>query len=174
MRKIQSFDFCLQCGNQSLLWDGEKKWSCSACDYILYHNCAAAVAVILRQGSSILFTRRNQNPCKGKLDLPGGFVDPKETAEQTCRRELKEELNLDIHENQLHYLQSLPNIYYYKGVDYNTLDIFFECRIESRNPISLEYNEISEILWIPFSEIPLEDIAFDSQKKFLEKYISFF
>ncbi|WP_332021672.1 NUDIX domain-containing protein, partial [Kaistella sp.] len=73
--------FCPKCGNESLNWDGEKKWNCKVCDYVLFHNVAGAVAVVIKFGDEILLTRRNQEPKKGKLDLAGGFVDPKENAE---------------------------------------------------------------------------------------------
>ena len=35
----------------------------------------------------------------------------------------------------------------------------------------LELNEISETIWIKKSEINLNDIAFDSQRKFFESYL---
>ena len=44
----------------------------------------------------LLVVTRNRDPAKGTWDLPGGFLDPGETYEQGLRRELREELNLDI------------------------------------------------------------------------------
>ena len=69
--------YCPQCGKETLQWSEEKKWYCIKCSFVLYHNCAAAVAVIVLYRDEILFTRRSQYSEKGKLDLPGGFVDPK-------------------------------------------------------------------------------------------------
>ncbi|MDN5578330.1 MAG: NUDIX domain-containing protein, partial [Chryseobacterium sp.] len=108
---MKDLKFCPKCGQQSLKWDGERKWNCSECDFILFHNVAGAVAVLVKNGDEILFTRRNQEPKKGKLDLAGGFVDPKESAEETCVRELFEEMKLNVDISQLKYLASLPNIY---------------------------------------------------------------
>lgn len=165
---MQQLTFCPKCGKSGLIWDGEKKWSCNNCDYILFHNVAGAVAVLLKFNDEILFTRRNQDPKKGKLDLPGGFVDPKESAEETCSREIFEELQLKIEVSELKYLASLPNVYEYKNIDYNTLDLFYEYHLPSKPEMNLELSEISEIVWIKKEEINLEDIAFDSQKKFLD------
>ncbi len=92
---MQQLKFCPQCGKEQITWDGEKKWSCS-CGFTLFHNVAGAVAVVLTYGDEIFFTRRNQEPKKGKLDLAGGFVDPRESAESTCIREIDEELQVKL------------------------------------------------------------------------------
>lgn len=163
--------FCPSCGEESLHWDNEKKWSCPKCNFTLYNNVAGAVAVVISYGEEIYLTRRNQEPKKGKLDLAGGFVDPKESAEETCKRELFEELKINIDQNKLKYLKSLPNVYQYKEIDYNTIDLFYEYNVSEKFEVDIELSEISEAVWIPIKEINLEDIAFDSQKKFFEHYL---
>ena len=168
---MQDLKFCPKCGNESLSWDGEKKWNCKVCDYVLFHNVAGAVAVVIKFGDEILLTRRNQEPKKGKLDLAGGFVDPKESAEETCARELFEEMKIKIDISKLKYLASLPNIYEYKNIIYNTLDLFYEYHISEKFEVNLEISEISEAVWLHKEQINLDDIAFDSQRKFLEKYL---
>ena len=167
---MKDLKFCPKCGNESLSWDGEKKWNCKDCDYVLFHNVAGAVAVVIKCGDEILLTRRNQEPKKGKLDLAGGFVDPKESAEETCARELFEEMKIKIDISKLKYLASLPNIYEYKNIIYNTLDLFYEYELPEKLEMNLEISEISEIIWLTKEEINLEDIAFDSQKRFLSKH----
>ena len=162
--------FCPKCGNESLNWDGEKKWNCKVCDYVLFHNVAGAVAVVIKFGDEILLTRRNQEPKKGKLDLAGGFVDPKESAEETCARELFEEMKMRIDISKLKYLASLPNIYEYKNIIYNTLDLFYEYESDEKFEVNLEISEISETVWLKIQDINPDDIAFDSQRFFLEKY----
>lgn len=163
--------YCPNCGKESLQWDGERKWSCQNCGFTLYNNVAGAVAVVIRYNDEIYLTRRNRDPKKGKLDLAGGFVDPKESAEETCKRELFEELQLDVDISNLKYLTSLPNVYQYKEIDYNTIDLFYEYRVPEKFEVNLELSEISETIWIPLKELNLEDIAFDSQKKFFEEYL---
>ena len=169
---MEYLKFCPKCGNESLNWDGEKKWNCKVCDFILFHNVAGAVAVVIKFGDEILLTRRNQEPKKGKLDLAGGFVDPKETAEETCARELFEEMKIKIDISKLKYLASLPNIYEYKNIIYNTLDLFYEYESDEKFEVNLEISEISETVWLKIEDINPEEIAFDSQRVFLEKYKS--
>ena len=168
---MSDLKYCPKCGNETLNWDGEKKWTCSNCDYVLFHNVAGAVAVIIKHQDEILFTRRNQEPKKGKLDLAGGFVDPKESAEETCVRELFEEMKIKVDIAQLKYLASLPNTYEYKKILYNTIDLFYEYEMSEKVGFELELSEISETIWIKKDQINLEDIAFDSQKLFFETYI---
>lgn len=163
--------YCPSCGKESLEWDGEKKWSCPNCDFRLYNNVAGAVAVVIRCGDEVYLTRRNQEPKKGKLDLAGGFVDPKESAEQACKRELFEELQLNIDISNLKYITSLPNIYQYKEIDYNTIDLFYEYTVSEKFDVNIELSEISETQWIPLKEVNPDDIAFDSQKRFFETYL---
>lgn len=163
--------YCPSCGKETLHWDGEKKWSCPQCNFNLYNNVAGAVAVVIRCKDEIYFTRRNQEPKKGKLDLAGGFVDPKESAENTCKRELFEELKLDIDTSKLKYLTSLPNVYQYKEIDYNTIDLFFEYKVDEKFEVNIELSEISETVWIPLDTINLDELAFDSQRTFFEDYL---
>ena len=66
---------------------------------------------------------------------------------------------------------SLPNVYHYKEIDYNTLDLFFEYNVDEKvDAKKLETHEITEVIWLKISELNLEEIAFDSQRKFLEHY----
>ncbi|MDQ1097962.1 MULTISPECIES: NUDIX hydrolase [Chryseobacterium] len=168
---MKELPYCPECGQKTLRWYSEKKWSCTECSFTLYHNVAGAVAVVIRHGNEIYLTRRNREPAKGLLDLAGGFVDPRESAEETCKRELSEELNIEIDSSRLRYITSLPNVYHYKGIDYNTIDLFYEYEIQEKFEENIELQEISEGLWIPMNQLRQEDLAFSSQKKFFEKYL---
>lgn len=85
-----------------------------------------------------------------------------------------EELQLEIDIKNLRYLTSLPNVYQYKEIDYNTIDLFYEYRVSEKFEVNIELSEISETQWIHISEINFDDIAFDSQKKFFEEYLKNF
>lgn len=90
----------------------------------MYVNPAAAVAVfVLNKRGELLVCERARDPHSGTLDLPGGFVDDQETAEEAVHRELNEELQLDA--GKPVYLFSLPNKYLYSGWTLPTLDMFY-------------------------------------------------
>ena len=121
--------FCPRCGGVHFEPYGEKANKCRDCGFVFFFNAAAAVAVILRNEGKVLLTKRAFDPGKGTLDLPGGFVDPLESAEHAVDREIEEELNLKITEKK--YCGSFPNTYVYGGVLYYTCDLVFECSVAS-------------------------------------------
>jgi NADH pyrophosphatase NudC (nudix superfamily) len=162
--------FCPQCGKPNLEWQQEKKWYCKACNFTLYHNVASAVAVVIQCGNEILFTKRNQEPQKGKLDLVGGFSDAKESAEKTCQREIWEELHWKIEVEKLQYITSLPNTYRYREVMYQTLDLFYLYKIDEKPAFIVEKSEISSVEWRSLESLHLEDLAFESQKIFFKTF----
>lgn len=161
------FSYCPCCKSSDISFDGTKKLSCKACSFTYFHNIASAVAAILEYDGKIILIKRNDEPCKGKLDLPGGFVDPKETAEDAVRREIKEELKINV--EQLKYIGSYPNVYEYKDVIYNTVDLFFYSKIDTL-PKEVDETEIAELVLVDPLNIPLSEIAFESTKTCLENY----
>ena len=106
---------------------------------------------------------------KRHLDLPGGFIDPGETAEAALAREIKEELNLDVVRTE--YFFSAPNRYLYKGVLYPTLDLAFLCYVDDFAPIR-PMDDIADVLRLRPEELDLARIGFDSTRKIISKYLS--
>lgn len=166
------FKYCPNCSSQNVSYVNNFKLHCDDCDFVLYHNIAAAVAVVFTFEDKILFTVRNVNPDKGKLDLPGGFIDPNETAEEAVCREIKEELGLAISADNLKYITTAPNNYLYKNVPYRTMDIFYEYNLEEDTIWVNAKDEIEELIWIKRSEIDFDKIGFVSIRKVIgDKYL---
>ena len=160
--KAKPFNCCPACGSGDIIFDKDKKLICRDCSFTYFHNVAAAVGVILEYDGKVVLIKRAKEPGKGKLDLPGGFVDPEESAEDAVIRETKEEINIDIKE--LRYLGSFPHIYKYKDVLYHTCDLFFYCKIDAL-PTDFDRKEIEELILTNPNEIPDDEIAFESVKK---------
>lgn len=165
------FKFCPNCSSVDFEFENNRRFECSDCKMVYFHNVAAAVAVIIEKNEEILFTVRNREPQKGKLDLPGGFVDPDETAEETCKREIKEELNLDIPSDQFKYFISQPNNYEYKNIPYKTEDLIFVAHFPKNAEIILEKSEITDYQWINKHKINLKEIGFTSLRKAMKAYL---
>ncbi len=166
---MKKFNYCPCCGSRDIIFDSIKKFECRECSFTFFQNVATAVAVILQYEQKILLVVRSREPEKGKLDLPGGFVDPKESAEDGLKREIKEELNIDL--GELKYLGSFPNIYKYKDVHYHTCDLFFCSKIDSL-PAKFDRTEIEELVLVYPTEIPKENFAFNSTKIGVELFIN--
>jgi ADP-ribose pyrophosphatase YjhB (NUDIX family) len=75
------------------------------------------VVVLLPVGEGLAVIRRNIEPQKGTLTLPGGYIDIGETWQEGARRELLEETGIDI-DGSIISLYDVRN-----GLD-NTLVIF--------------------------------------------------
>lgn len=126
---VQLFRFCPSCGQPMAVGGMSKSICCQACGFLLYFNSSAAVAaIIVNSVSEVLFTLRRFDPAKGMLDLPGGFVDPGETAEEALVREIREELNLKL--VSYTYLGSFANTYRFAGVLYHTTDLVYVCHVD--------------------------------------------
>ena len=52
--------------------------------------------VIFDRDARVLLIRRKNEPFKGDYALPGGFIDVGETTEAACRREVREEVGLEL------------------------------------------------------------------------------
>ncbi|MGA2507835.1 MAG: NUDIX domain-containing protein [Chitinispirillaceae bacterium] len=167
MKSFTQFSYCPRCASPKIDVYMKNAIKCEACGYIYFHNTAAAVAAIVEIGGKILLIRRAHEPKAGFFDLPGGFVDYKESIDEAIVREVKEECNLDIVD--LRYFGSFANTYHYCGVDYFTADTFFLCRPVEAKMLSLS-DEISEFVIIDNGAVDMKTIAFDSIKAALEKY----
>ena len=161
------FNYCPSCGSRDVYFDNIKEFRCKACSFTFFQNVAAAAAAILEYDGKILAIRRGREPKKGMLDLPGGFLDPEESAEDGLKREVREELNIEL--GELTYLGSYPNIYKYKDVLYHTCDLFFYSKIDTL-PTDLDRTEIDELLLLDPKDIPVDKFAFESTKVGLRYY----
>jgi len=146
-----------------------KRFFCPDCLFTYFHNPAAAVAGIIFIEQELLLIKRAQDPGKGKFHLPGGFVDPGESAEQALQRELYEELGVKV--VTCEYIMSFPNTYVYKGISYSTCDLFYEIKIQSF-PGKWDKNEIAEVVLVPPVTIHTLEFAFISVKNALTSYIN--
>ncbi|ETX02662.1 MAG: hypothetical protein ETSY1_02760 [Candidatus Entotheonella factor] len=163
--------FCPSCGEDTLQQHCIKSLQCAICQCTLYLNTAAEVGAIITCDEHILLAVRGQDPCAGKLDIPGGFVDYGETAEQALARELQEELNLDLTLNTgaPTYFCSFPNTYPYRGIIYQTLDFFFLIHLDHK-PVLRAGDDVSDMVWVRRADLSLEDIAFASGRQALFEY----
>ena len=112
---------------------------------------------------------RGKEPGRGQWDLPGGFVDPGETAEEALAREVREEIGLEV--TTTRYLGSWPNVYEYMGVRYRTLDMGFVCEVANVEQARPMEGEIAEVLLLKPQEIDLGRFAFGSVGRVAAKYV---
>ncbi|MEM7576625.1 MAG: NUDIX domain-containing protein [Planctomycetota bacterium] len=166
-----AFQTCGRCGSSDLTHDGPAiRCNVDTCGWTFFTNVAAAAAVLLLHQGHVLLVRRTREPSAGKLGIPGGFVDPGETAEQAARRELHEELRLELPDNALRFLCTAPNIYPYAGVTYHSLDTYFVADLPTL-PTWFDASEIAGLELINPATVPDDDLAFDATRAALAALI---
>ena len=172
-RMQNDFNFCPNCGGRQIQNVKMRKWLCADCGFDLYNNVASAVGLIICDDKGrVLFERRGKEPRKGFLALPGGFVDPDETAEEAAVRESMEEIGVKPY--AVRYLCSFPNTYQYKGIVYKTCDLFFTAKLPAGAELSAQEGEVTAFDWRSvqnereLSELPL---AFESARKTLALWL---
>jgi ADP-ribose pyrophosphatase YjhB (NUDIX family) len=171
------FNFCPSCASRSIRYENNKRLFCPDCGFVYYQNVAAATGCVISTRKGILFLVRGKEPAAGKLDLPGGFVDPGEGAMDGLRRECREELGWDpavsLPGAGFSLFASFPNIYPYKGVVYCTCDMFFalEAPELSEKDLRLEEAEIAGVRFIRPEDIDYGELAFDSTRRAVKAYV---
>ena len=162
---LHLFHYCPKCGSSDFGINDFKSKRCGNCGFVYYFNpLAATVGIITDSQGRVLEARRAKEPAKGTLDLPGGFCDSYETAEEGVRREIEEETGLKVKETQ--YLFSIPNRYVYSGMELHTMDLFFRCTVEEGHTTAAD--DVAELQWIAIEDLKSEDFGLCSISKGIE------
>ncbi|MGE3309485.1 MAG: NUDIX domain-containing protein [Limisphaerales bacterium] len=167
MSPSDHFRCCPACGSARRDEPGGSPFRCEGCGFTYYFNASISAAVFLRRADGrVLFIRRARDPGRGKLAPPGGFVDVGERVEEALRREIREEVGLEIGDTD--FLGSFPNQYPYLGVTYPVLDLFFSA-LAVRPDSARALDDVDGVMWLdPVSEVTPDDMAFPSMRAALQ------
>jgi len=160
----EAFRHCPSCGAaRDPAKVGENPYLCEACGFTLYFSPIVAVAtLILDAAGELLVIRRARDPGKGKLGMPGGFVDRGEGVGDAARREIREEVGLEFADADLEYVGSWPNTYHYKGLALPVSDVFFLARVDDFDGVELDRSEVLHFEVLPLDQLDPDDFAFAS------------
>jgi 8-oxo-dGTP diphosphatase len=129
-----------------------------------YRNPVPSVDIILQKGSEILLVKRKNEPFKGHLALPGGFVNEGESVENASIREAVEETSLEIEPIDILGVYSDPK----RDPRKHVLTVVFVGTILNGTPNPRD--DSSEIKWVRLDDIQKKNLAFD-HKQILSDYI---
>ena len=165
---LEVLQYCPKCSSPDFMRQGEKSLKCGNCGFHFFINSAAAVAAMVSDSRGrLMLVKRGIEPHYGMYDLPGGFVDAGETAEDAVVRELYEELGLKV--KNLEYVGSATNEYIYSGYSVFTLDMAFRIIPESVKDLK-PMDDILDYRFFTRDEVDFNLIPAPSIKQFVNIY----
>lgn len=97
--------FCGKCGGSTLRKQDQFAMECPTCDLLYYPRISPAVMILVLRDDTLLLAR-SPHFTPGVFSALAGFVEPGETLEQCARREVREEVGIEI--KNIRYFRSQP------------------------------------------------------------------
>ena len=101
----RTHQFCSQCGHPTRDKEDETAKLCPACGFVSFPVMSPAIIVAVTRDDQILLARAGRFP-KEMYSVLAGFVEPGESLEECIRREVKEEVGVDV--TNIRYFGSQP------------------------------------------------------------------
>ena len=133
---------------------------CPPCGRSWYRYSAPAVGTEIVQDKKALVTVGAREPEKGRLELPGGFLEVGEHPEDGTVREVREELGVEI---ELVGNPILPEIHTYGPDEAYVLPIGFRARIAEGEPNPTD--DAAKISWFSAEEVEDADFAWEHDRR---------
>lgn len=139
--------YCGRCGHPTVLDSRERALSCPNCGHLIYPRINPAIIVGVIHGEKLLVTKyaAGHGPTQF-FALIAGFCEIGESAEETVRREVWEEVGLRV--QNIRYYGSQP-----WGIDGN-LSLGYFAELEGSEAISMAEDELSQAIWVDRSKVP--------------------
>jgi 8-oxo-dGTP diphosphatase len=157
--------FCPFCSHRLIRKkvEGRRRLFCEACQNPIYENPLPATCLVVPNGSSrILLVKRSVEPKVGFWCLPGGFMELGETPEEGALRELVEETGLNAEIDRLLGVVATPSAMYQAVVMMGFL-------VKNSRGKLIAGDDAEETRYFDLNNLP--EIAFDSHKTFISRYM---
>ena len=113
--------------------------------YIFRPSRFGVKCIIEKEDGKILLIKNTYG--NGKWNLPGGGIEKGETPENAVRREIQEEVGLELH--TINFIGEFESTAEYKK---DQINVFYS---EVTNPIlNIQESEISDYIWSDVHELP--------------------
>lgn len=155
--------YCSACGAELVDHEQEEARSCPICGTMFFPKISPAIIVLIkREDGKILlaYNRRFRHKC---YSLIAGFVEAGESAEDAVRREVREEVGLEIKNICYKYSQSWPFP--------DSLMLGFTADYDS-GEIKVDGEEIAEADFYSIDDLPVLPGHGSIARKIIEEYIS--
>ena len=141
--------------------DKERAMICPQCGNIQYPRISPVIMAAVTDGDRLLVTRYAGRPYKG-LALIAGFVEIGESLEGALRREVMEEVGLQV--TDLRYYGSQP-----WGFSDSVISGFF-AKLDGSGAVRLDRDELSEAVWLSREEIPPQNTGISITAEMIEAF----
>jgi NAD+ diphosphatase len=91
----RTHQYCGRCGTPTRPKADERAKECPNCGYVAYPRVSPAMMALVTRGSEILLARSHRF-VNGVYSALAGFVEPGETIEDCVRREVREEVGIEV------------------------------------------------------------------------------
>ncbi|MEL7020697.1 MAG: NAD(+) diphosphatase [Bacteroidota bacterium] len=136
--------YCGRCGSSQAFKQDEIAKLCPQCQLVTYPRISPAVIMSITKGNRILLAR-NARFKRGFYSVLAGFVEAGETLEDCVRREIREEVNLEV--KNIRYFGSQPWPFP------DSLMVGFTTEYAS-GTVKLEESELDDYGWFTKDELP--------------------
>jgi len=140
----QTHQYCGRCGQRTETLAEERAKCCPACGFFSFPRLSPAVITAVFKDDKILLSRNSAFPRRW-YSINAGFVEPGETLEECVRREIKEEVGIDVKNIKYFGSQSWPFP--------NSLMLGFTADWAGGDPLP-DGKEITEAGWFTAANMP--------------------
>lgn len=159
------YRFCPRCGGdlekRVVKATEPKRLVCLNCSFIFYQDPKVVAGTIFTIEREIVLLKRGVEPAMGKWVFPGGYVDRGESVQEAAIRETREESQIDVQ------LGPLLNVYSYSRSP-NVIVVYTADVVGGELAAG---DESVEAGVFARSQIPWDELAFDSTRDALNDYI---
>lgn len=140
----RSHRYCGRCGTATRSRGHERARECPACGLVVYPRVSPAMMALVTRGKEMLLARAHRF-APGMYSALAGFVEPGETIEDCVRREVREEVGVEVRDITYFASQSwaFPH----------SLMIAYTATWDGGD-IRLDDEEIAEARWFHVDELP--------------------
>jgi NAD+ diphosphatase len=153
-------EHCGVCGSTTELCTSERAICCPSCGLIQFPRISPSIVVLIEDGPRCLLTHETAFQT-GLFTCLAGFVEPGETLEQAIRREVHEEVDLEVAD--LRYFGSQPWPYP------DGLMIGFHATYASGS-LRKRDGELKEARWFDVTELPMIPGPFSLARQLIDDF----
>lgn len=154
---------CPWCANKlgTLAIGGRDRVACDSCDFVHWDNPKPVTATLIPIDGGLVLVKRNCEPFVNDWCLPGGFIEARESPEESAAREVREETGLEVDIKQILGAFS-------PGRGINVIILFYLAGEKVRGKMRAG-DDASDVAVFKKHELP-SNVCFDLHRKMIKQF----